>query len=322
LAKKTKPLSQSILDALHSVLSALRSVEAPVLLKDLAEAVSLDERTVLIAINLLEDQGYDIKELSNRTADNQLERRFVLVRYGENDMERYYRSFGEIETPMILTSDQHIGSYGFSEIAWNQMLKDVDEFGIKTIIMPGDVYQGRGVHRMELQDCKSLSADDQVEWGINYLNQFPSSVHFHSVIGNHEEKMKGNVNIGHDMLLSTAKQMTRFHYYGHVAKLTLNKKFSMLMIHTSGPPAYAKTYKAERIFDQLLERPHLLITGHHHQLFTVGRPPNTVVAQCGTLQRENSYLLNKGVTAQVGYLILHEFSEDSSTFQFRRPKVF
>jgi hypothetical protein len=237
-------------------------------------------------------------------------------------MGAYYRSQGDIETPCILSADWHLGSFGFSQIALENMIKNVKEHGVKHIVVAGDFYQGRGVHRLELEDCKSLSVDEQEAWGLEAVDQFPSNVQFHTICGNHEEKIKASIHVGHDMLLATAKQRANFAYYGHIAKFNLNKKFTMMVIHTSGGLTYAKTYRPERVFDQLLERPNFLVTGHMHQLFAVGRPPNVIVSQAGTLQRENSYLLNKGVTAQVGYMILHEFTDENANIQYCRPRVY
>jgi hypothetical protein len=314
--KKTQA-SRDVLEVLNSVLSALRAVNAPVTLDEIAKATDLEGPVVARAIPYLEDQGYDIKKIIQGD-----ETRYVLVRFGQNEMGAFYRSQGAISTPAILASDWHIGSYGFSEIALKRMIHDVEQFGIRDIVIAGDFYQGRGVHKMELEDCKTLSVDIQVEWGCGIIDRFPSETRFHVVIGNHEEKLKGSVLVGHDMLLATAKRRKQFSYYGHITKLDLNKKFTTLVIHTSGGLSYAKTYRAERVFDQLLERPNLLVTGHMHQLFAVGRPPNIVVTQAGTLQRENAYLLNKGVTAQVGYMILQDFTEEDATIRYVRPKVF
>lgn len=316
-----KSNDQEFLKKVNSVLSAFRSVNTPVKLSDIGKATGLTDGEVQYAIGLLRDQGYDVKKL---TVGKEL--KYSLVRFGQNDMGLYYRILGEVRTPCIITTDWHVGSFGFSEIALKTMLKDVDEYGIRDVLHVGDFYQGRGVHSMELEDCKTLSVDKQEEWGVEIIRQFPSKTRFHVVIGNHEEKMKGSVQVGHDMLLATANALNpedpEFNYYGHVAKLSLNKAFTLLMIHSSGGLSYAKSYKAERIFDQLTERPHILATGHMHQLFAVGRPPNIIVCQAGTLQRENSYLLNKGATAQVGWFILHEFTDENALLAYRRPKVF
>lgn len=320
MVKKRALEEEELARLLNSVLSALRSVTVPVKLKELADATKLSEGIIHYAIGGLRDAGYDVKKVQVGE-----EERYILVRFGQNDMGAYYRTLGKVETPCILTTDWHIGSFGFSEIALQRMIDDVKKYKIKHIIHAGDFYQGRGVHRMELEDCKTLSVDKQEEWGTEAINKFPTWTEFHVVIGNHEEKIKGNVQVGHDMLLSTATDKRRkvpFNYYGHVAKLTLNGKYSLLMIHTSGGLTYAKTYKAERVFDSLTERPNLLVTGHMHQLFAVGRPPNVVVCQAGTLQRENSYLLNKGATAMVGYMILKEFTDEVADIVYVRPRVF
>jgi hypothetical protein len=313
---KKKLVREDVLELLNGVLSAFRAVETPLAVKDISAAMELEPNIVQLAIEHLQDQGYDLK----RIVQGQ-ESKWVLVRYGQNKMEQYYRSQGEVETPLILTGDWHVASHGFSQIALNQMKADVKDYGIKSILHAGDFYQGRGVHRMELEDCVTLDVDKQVEMGEAILDDFPD-IDFHVVLGNHEEKMKGSIHVGHDMLLSTAKLKPKFRYYGHVARLTLNKKFSLTMIHTRGGVTYAKSYRPERIYDQFVERPNLLITGHTHQLFAIARGSNAYVTQVGCLQRENSYLIGAGLVPQVGYLILNSFSEKGADFDYRRPEIF
>jgi hypothetical protein len=319
MSPKKSHTSVELLETLNKVLTALRSVETPVTLKDLADTTDLDNSTVLRSIGILQDKGYDIKDLIVER-----ETRYVLVRYGQNEMAMYYRPQARIRTPCILTGDWHVGSYTFSDLVIEAMIEDVDRFSIRDIVHTGDFYQARGVHRMELQDCKTLSTDIQEKWGTEVLNRFPSRVRFHAVIGNHEEKMKGSIHVGHDMLLETAnnKDVKNFNYYGHVAKFTLNRNYTMLVMHSSGGPTYAKSYRPERIYDQLVERPNVQVTGHTHQLLSVPRPPASVIIEAGTLQRENSYLLNKGLTAQVGYILLLDFDLENADVKYRRPKVF
>jgi hypothetical protein len=313
---KKKVVREDVLELLNGVLSAFRAVEMPLAVKDVAAAMGLEPRIVQLAIEHLQDQGYDLKRI---VAGQEV--KWSLIRYGQNKMEQYYRSQGEIETPTILTADWHAASYGFSGIALKKMANDITEYGIKSVVHAGDFYQGRGVHKMELEDCITLDVDKQVEMGEKLLESLPD-IDFHVVSGNHEERMKGSIHVGHDMLLSTAKSQPKFHYYGHVAKLTLNKEFSMTIMHSSGGSTYAKTYRPERIFDQLIERPNLLVTGHSHQLFVVARAANAWVTQAGCLQRENSFLLNKGIVPQVGYIILKSFSPSGAEFAIRRPEIF
>jgi len=307
----------------QAVLHVLQQVKVPILDKKLIKCVQplvgekVRKATLRTAISQLGSQGYDIKEIIRGN-----ERRYILVRSADITTKDYYNILGKIKTPCILSSCWHIGSVGFSEQALYQMIEDVENIGIKDVVVVGDMLQGKGVHRLELSDLLVPSIDQQVQLAVDYLTDFPKGVQFHLTIGNHEQKLKGDVQVGYDALKDISCRLPNVNYYGSTAKLQVDDDYDALLMHTKGGLTYSASYRLERIWGELIERPKLLVAGHLHKLMVLSKPPNNHLVFCGTLQRESSYLLWKGITAQVGWIILNSVNNESISFEIRTPKVY
>jgi hypothetical protein len=294
------PLKDKILDV-------LQSSEMPL------EMDTLKARSVTTAITSevervireLERDGYDIKKITSGETDY-----YILVRFAGTRRDMQYRILGQIETPLILSSDWHIGSKGFSPQIMQQMVNDTRDMGIRDVLMVGDILQGKGVHRLELQDLIEPDIQSQVDMGVRELRKFPSSVKFHMTLGGHEEKFKGKIDIGFDGLEMVSRRVPNSYYYGSVANLMLDDQYTVCAMHSSGGLTMSTSYRAETIWRELVQRPDILTIGHTHQMMLLPKAGGRLLAICGTLQRENAFLLWKGHTAQLGYIILEEYSRD------------
>jgi hypothetical protein len=141
-------------------------------------------------------------------------------------------------------------------------------------------------------------------------------------MGGHEQKLKGQHRIGFDALSAVASQLKNVNYYEYIANLTFKNKFNALMMHGSGGPSYASSYSIERVFRELIEKPDILIMGHLHRLGVTLKPPNYLLCQVGTLQRESAYLVFKGLAAQLGWIVLKDYDFEMADYLIRRPRVF
>jgi hypothetical protein len=314
-------LSQSVTEAKKHILRILIDSVFPISIKDIQEKIKdkgllLSEYTIDQVIKELEKDGYDIKHIYSGTV-----KKVGLVRYGTFEKDKYYKVLGNVEAPILVTSDWHIGSKGWSVIAFDKLAEDCEKFKVKTMLHAGDLLQGLGVYKVEAMDIIEPSIDEQEESAIKFLNRLPKSTRKILVIGNHEEKLKGSWQIGHDPMKRIAGEVVNCEYYGHMAKLMLNK-WSILMVHGSGSPSYAWTYMVQKILRNLVERPTFLIVGHLHMLGVWSYPPNNYAVMAGTLQRESSYLLQKGIQSVVGWIIIKDYDGKKLDVVVRTPEVF
>lgn len=303
----------------EKVLNILRGSTSPILESDLLTETNLSDYEFTEAVKYLDNKGFDVKKIYGKDKT-----KYSLVRFGTHTSEHLYKILGKISLPAIISSDWHLGSYGFSEQAFDLLIDDCKQYGVKAIINAGDVLQGRGVHRLEAQDVRLWNLDEQVAELSSLMKKLPNNVKMHCVIGNHEEKIKGSIVAGYDPLKAAAKQIPNLIYYGHVAKLGIgDTEHSLMMLHSSGGITYAASYRIQRIYSELFEKPNLLVIGHDHKLegpYSLG-PVNSGY-QSGTLQRENSFLLNKGHMSTIGWHILLDYKLDKINSIMRRPATF
>lgn len=307
-------------DITEFLLSTLQKSDRPISLSQMVLLCSkkfklVNEESIRVSIEVLKSKGYDIKEIIK---DGELY--YSLVRNPITDEEQMYRSMGDIATPILLTSDLHFGSKSFCRQAFDQLVEDVDYYNVNDVMIAGDLIQSRGVYPSELDDLEIFDITEQITGVTNLLSKINANVHF--IAGNHENKLQGSVEIGLDPLRLVASKSKSFHYYGHVANLTLNDRFSYMMIHGSGGVTTATTYMIEKIWKELLIKPNILHTGHTHQSAYVRKGDLRYLIQSGTLQRTNAFLIQKGWNAKISWFIVRSISSSGIDIVERTPIYF
>jgi len=271
--------------------------------------VRVSKRSIRTTVKNLRDAGYDIQEHVDSGV-----RKLSMLRSGFS-----YNIQGKVSTPFLITSDWHIGSTYFSEMAWRELVRDVRRERIRDILAAGDLLQGLGVYRIELMDLKEPKIEYQIEEMIEHLKMLPRRCRVHMVIGGHEEKIKGRYQVGLDPLKTVANSVRNVRYYGSVANLKVNGRWRLMMMHSAGVSVSIGSTLLN-IFRRLPEpKPDILVTGHRHQLLALTPERNKLLIEAGCLQKESSYLLGKGYVAQVGWLILDRFGRTTQV-RYRRPK--
>jgi len=299
-----------------AVLEVLLLTKKPISEERLLAETGFKHRQLKRTISYAKDIGYDIKSilLNGKTF-------YTLARYADVTQEDYYRTQGTVSTPFIHTGDWHLGSKQFSEQALRRLIDGVDKEKIKDVLICGDIVQGLGVYRNEAADLIDFNIDAQVSRAIDWIKEFPSRCRIHLVMGNHEERVKTNYKMGFDPCYAIAAK-TNSSYYGHVAKLELDKKYNLLMTHGYGKPGYASSYQLERFWDRLIEKPDIMLAGHMHRALFIPKPPKHVILQCGTLQRESSWVMSMGYTTDMSWNVVRGYSPENISFECKRPRVY
>lgn len=288
-------------------LNILRKSKIPMYINELVDAINnefigSDKESVVSVIKSLVIEGYDIKEISHGKR-----KLYALVRYASMDEKKLYRMHGDIQTPTIHTSDWHLGSNGFYKLGFNKLLKDIKKYDIQSVCIAGDLIQGRGVYSTELSELLMPKLGDQIGYAVELLNEIDIDVHL--ISGNHEEKVQGSVHIGLEPLKLVANACDNVHYYGHVANLTLNDEYHYMMMHGSGAVTQSTSQMIEKIWRGLRSKPNLLHCGHAHQSAFVRKDVGMWSIMSGSLQRSNTWLLQKGHTSKVGWWILKDIPD-------------
>lgn len=299
------------------VLAVLQKANQPVPIESLLESISrkilgATKDDVISAIAGLMVEGYDIKELINGK-----HKLYALVRYVSIDEKDMYRIHGEVNTPILLTSDWHIGSKGFYKMAYNKLLSDIEKYKIKDVCFAGDLLQGRGVFSTELSELSIPELGGQISLAVDLINDIPVPVHL--ITGNHEEKVTGSIHVGLDPLKLVSTACDNAHYYGHVANLTLNSEYHYMMLHGDGAISQATSMALDRLYRSLANKPNILHVGHFHQSCYVRLGHKKHGFMSGTLQRTNTWLIQKGYNAKIGWWILKSIEGETLEVVERSP---
>jgi len=305
------------------ILGVLQRSKHPLTFEQLMENsnLGLSELSFARELEKLRLEGYDIKGLE--TARGKL---YGLVRTSEFDPTKYYKQMGEIKTPVLMTGDWHVGNKYHSHQAFMDLLACCEEYSVATVVINGDLLQGKGVHRREAMDLIMLDLDYQIDTAVSMLNMIPKCVEQIAIVmGNHESFVKGNIRVGWDMCASVARRVPRAVYYGGVANIELDDKWEYLAFHGEGAVGYAVSYKGQRIRDNLVQRPHILHLAHIHQPYDIPRPHQSGRASTITsasLKRESTWEMQRGWTSIIGWWILHYWSPRRKLLEEFSPKVY
>jgi len=267
------------------------------------------------ATDELKRKGYDINEITSKN-----ETQYTLVRTGKHSGP-IFRASGHITLPILLTGDFHMGSKAFSELAWKELLKDIKKYKIKHILILGDLLQGLKVYSKELRDLASVDIDAQVKLAEDYLKMIPKNIKMHCVMGNHEECLKGQRQVGFDALKYLASRISNLYYYGDKMDLILNRKYRLSGFHSAGGISQTTSHKAEKIWKELSDKPDILAIAHNHRLYTIARE-SKLLLETGTLQRETNLVIQKGITTTVGWWVITGFSHDTVNLIKRTPLIY
>lgn len=274
---------------------------------------SLSQEAILEFLDYLRSRGYDVKEIKESGREY-----YVLVRTFDVSRSEF-KPHGELKLPVIMTGDWHYGSLGFQFESFKEMVEDIEQFGVKSFTICGDIIQGRKVFPTELQELSIPSISGQLEGIVNVLRWIPRDVEIHCVLGNHEEKIRGDVEVGFDPLILLSNTLQNVVYHGHVATLAFGD-YKFMMMHGSGFATTASSHVVEKIWRGLAEKPDIFQIGHTHQLLQVSKDDSKTLFVSGTLQRTNAWLMSKGLRAQLGWIILLDYNRGKCSTVVRRVR--
>jgi len=314
---KLKELLEGIEEPSERVLRVLQRSKEPLNKIDLTRKARIRLSALKACLRELQEEGYDIRSIVRNGLDC-----YYLNRYALEKDEEFYRVHGKIKLPIIITGDWHIGSKVWSYQAYRQLLKDIERYRVKTLIILGDLLQGLGVYRKEAMDLAIHSIQEQVNYASELLDRIEIPIHV--CIGSHELALKGLHEVGYDALDHLARLVPNIVYHGEQIKATFGKKYSFLGIHGSGGLTYAASYPLQRSWERLVEKPNIYAMGHRHRFFAFLVPPFNLLMEVGCLSRETLYVLARGITSLISWWVLREFDARKGIIELtcRAPKVY
>lgn len=170
---------------------------------------------------------------------------------------------------------------------------------INTVVHAGDLVAGQSIYKGQENEIHTFGAMNQAQYAIkNYPKIDGIKTYF--ITGNHDLAFwkQNGIDIGEII----AKERPDMEYVGQYSGDVMLNGVRVRMLHPDGGGAYALSYSAQKIVEQMKsgEKPHILILGHDHTaIYFFHR--NVHVIRGGAFEGQTSFLLRKGKQPQIGF---------------------
>lgn len=202
-------------------------------------------------------------------------------------------------TKVGIVSDTHLCS-SYEEIGkLNATYKFFKEHGVKTVLHAGDIAEGNGkMFRGQELEMHTFGADRQVDY---VCDKYPKvdGIKTFFITGNHglSHYNSGGIDIGTHI----ARKRKDMMYLGQWKQRIDVNGLWFDLVHPSGGGAYAYSYKAQKMAEQIPsgDKPQILIQGHYHTaIYFWYREIHIFNAGC--FQNQTPYLARKGLYPCIG----------------------
>lgn len=169
---------------------------------------------------------------------------------------------------------------------------------IEVVVHAGDLIAGWKIYKGQENEVHTFGADGQVQYAIcNYPKVKGITTYF--ITGNHCLSWLNLAGIDVGNLI--AKERKDMIYLGQCQGEVEINKVKIRLIHPDGGGAYALSYRAQKISEQIPsgDKPHILIFGHWHTShYFFYRNIHILNAAC--FESQSLFLLRKGINPIIG----------------------
>lgn len=206
-------------------------------------------------------------------------------------------------------SDTHLGS------RWQQ-LTSLHEFysickrrGIETVLNCGDLMDGESVYRGHVYELFVHGADAQVKYVVD---NYPKIKGIKTLVigGNHDQSFIKVAGV--DVVAGVSGEREDIEFLGNNLAYLGVGGITIALMHGSGANAYARSYKLQKIVEQLASenKPEFLFLGHYHcSVIITYRNVEGIQMPC--FQAQTPYLTAKGLMPVVAGLIVEAQLDDA-----------
>jgi len=246
-----------------------------------------------------------IGKLKTQDLLEEVSRRGFISQRREVNIDRTY------ELPAItgnfkigVVSDTHFGSQYQQPTLLHKAYDIMKEQDVKFVLHCGDLLEGSGkMHRDQLYEMFLVGGDKLREYIVSIYPNNGLKTKF--IGGNHCASLF--VEGGIDPLSLIARERKDMEYLGMYSATIKIGKLSIQLMHPDGGNAYARSYRQQKIIEQLApeKKPNVLLIGHYHTSNILPQYRGVYAFQLPCFQSQTPYLRRKGLMPEVGFAILH-----------------
>lgn len=247
-------------------------------------------------IQALESRGFMI------TKDERTERQIVLDGPPKGSIR-----FGVV-------SDTHLGHKKQQLTYWRDFTEKAKAWGARFMLHGGDVVDGGRMHRDQEFELFKHGADAQATYAAEVFPKLTDAkgkaLPTYIIGGNHDASAWNDA--GANVLGHLASARKDLHFLGAPAATFHFGPLRIYMMHPDGGPSYARSYRLQKIVEQLApdDKPHILLAGHWHVSGHVPGYRNVEAFALPCFQAQTAYLKRKGLAPVIGGVLFEAFYDD------------
>lgn len=275
----------------------------PMSMREISEAIDRSESTVLNILSRMEDKGFNIAQETNQVQVTSSRS----VRDPDPIPEPIARS---MILKLAFPSDWHFGSKHAQITHFLRFVSYARESGVKDFFVPGDIFHGLKMYRGHELDLYAKTPDTQEE-ALAAVLKPESDERWYILGGNHDWSLVKNC--GTDKVWHFCHRYPNVFFLGYdKADVPVTDQFSVRLLHPSGGPAYAASYRAQKSLEVLayeelstfasgIKDPcvRILAVGHLHFEFNMMRG-HCVALQAGCFESQTAYETQKNLIPNIG----------------------
>jgi DNA polymerase II small subunit/DNA polymerase delta subunit B len=181
---------------------------------------------------------------------------------------------------------------------------------IKTVFHCGDVVDGEKVYRGQEYELFLHGADAQIDYVVKNYPQI-KGIKTIAILGNHDESFYKTS--GMNVVKAIAEKRPDIEYAGDYFATAKVDGIKVALMHGAGGVAYARSYKLQKIIEQLAPevKPHMLFVGHWHIQAHIPAYRNVEAFSMGCFQAQTPFLTRLGLFPNIGGVILEVVTDET-----------
>jgi len=208
-----------------------------------------------------------------------------------------------------IVSDTHLGSVHQQLSHLKALYRYFSRRKVKVVLHAGDLIDGEGIYFGHAYELFALGADAQMEYTVNNYPKY-AGITTYLIGGNHGAVYQKK--LGMNAIAEICRRRSDMVYLGYGYADVNIGGVNFALIHPSGGVPYARSYRGQKIVEQLAggSKPHVLVIGHLHVTDIMPSYRNVLVIMAGCFQGQTPYLKRKGLAPDVGgYILEFEVSD-------------
>lgn len=203
-----------------------------------------------------------------------------------------------------VVSDTHLCSKYQQLTYLNQAYDFFAQEGITDVLHAGDMVAGNGrIYRGQVYEMFRHGADEVRDYAIEYYPK-REGITTHIIAGNHDLSFLGSD--GMDIVRAICEKRDDLNYLGHYSATVEFGKLKVGLHHGEGGCSYARTYKLQKLVEQLApeNKPHAFFLGHYHVAAGLEMYRNVFCRMMPCFEAQTPYLVRKGLYPELGFYIV------------------